>query len=340
MVNLIGLIAVFLCLFSSLSARARPTICEYLDLKNCDNTARAMSRSSSASFPSSVSAAMNNPSSLSMEKGFGLETIFYRGKGRLGIASGTGRVGAAVTVASAQETFFSHYALEAPNSYRARRSETQVFEREDDVSLAAAANLFGKRKRRGFQLDIGGIYKRNGEKESNHFGGGATLSFNKVLSVGYSSYSDVLYEDYRNKSIHTYNTQGERSAYPTYYSNNEANVVDIETKTETLNLGLKFGNLALDHTTISTTFEDDQLDPSHIKILSAAMFHKKWIFTAAQRTEESYRESYRDGRFIQEKRKRALFFGAQRSIGSYALLGLFHNYYLLNDISFGLSVFL
>lgn len=333
-----ALVAILVLLLSGAS-RARPTICEYLDLDNCGNTSRSMSRSTSASFPSTVSAAMNNPSALSMEKGFGLESIFYNDQGRVGIASGTGRIGAAVSAASAQETFFSHYALETTNAYRRRRVAGEPFEREDDLSVAAAMNLFGKNRRRGLQMDAGIIYKRNGEKESDHFGGGVSLSFNKVVSAGYSSYKDVLYEDNRNKFLQNYDADGEPYPYRNYYPDIPNNLLDVETETETMSFGLKFGNVAIDHITMTTTFEDEYFDPSTVKILSAAMFYGKWIFTAAQRTEESYRERYQDEKFVQEKRKQAMFLGAQRSIGDYMLIGVFQNYYLLNDVSMGLSVF-
>jgi|SaaInlStandDraft_5_1057022.scaffolds.fasta_scaffold67401_2 hypothetical protein len=331
------LIFIVLSVFLCHESHSQKTICEILDLEYCNSSGRALTRSSSASFPSSTTAALNNPSSLSMEKGFGLESILYKNVARIGIVSGSGRIGAAISKSPAEETFFSHYALESNNSFRQRKVSKDVHS-PDNLSFAMAFNIFGKKKRTGLQLDFGIIYKRNGAKEADYTGAGATLSLNKVFSIGYAVYDDVFYEDRRGQMIDIVDQYGQSTL--TYFDTSLTNLTDIDVKVESLILGLKFGNLAIDHLTLKTTYQDNVFAPTYIKIFNTSLFYKKWIFSYGLREEESFREQYQDEVFSSEKFKYDGFIGAQYALNKAILIGLYSNYYLLNELTMGMTIFI
>jgi hypothetical protein len=314
-------------------------LCDYIELKTCDANTKAMGRNNSASFPNSSSAAINNPSSLSMEKGFGIESIFYNGNSKVGLITGSGRIGAAISQSPTQESFFSNMAFETSNVYRQRRVENMLHKPEDSYSFSLAANIFGKKKRKGLQFDLGLIAKRNGQADQNFLGAGGTLSYNKVISFGYAQYKDIFYEDLRNQTINLYDTNG-NDLGETTYPDNPLYLTDINLLVETFIWSLKYGNFAFDHLTIKTTYEDDIIDPTYIKIFNTSVFYKKWIFTYGMREEESYREAYSDEVFKSEKFKHDGFLGIQYAIGKSALIGFFSNYYLLNEVSLGLVIFI
>lgn len=311
-------------------------LCDYLKIDTCNNSKRPLARSNSASFPSTTTAAFNNPTALTMERGLGLESIFYKNHGNIGIVSGTGRIGAAISTTPPTEIFFGHYALETQNQYRKRILERNKYQ-DDNFNLAFAFNLFGKKKRKGLQVDLGGIFKHHKEKNENFLGAGINLSYNKVFNIGYSKYNDVLYEDIRGKTIDLYDTSG--GSIPVIYPEDDEWLTDVGTTVENTIIGLKFANFALDHLTIKTIFEDEYYEPTIITILAGSIFYKEWIFTYGKRTEESFREVYQDEEFIEQRRKYNRFLGAQYALGEYILIGLYHNYYLFNEVTMGISIF-
>lgn len=314
-------------------------LCDYIDIKTCDASATNLGRSTSASFPNSTTAALNNPSSLNMERGFGLESIFFNNETQLGIVTGSGRIGAAISQTPTRETFFSNISFESTQVYRGRRVKQEVYDPDESYAFSFAFNVFGKKQRKGLQFDMGIIAKHNGNKDQSIVGAGATLSFNKVIGIGYAKYKDVYYEDLREKTIKTYNTDGEESGTITY-PNTDAAITDIGLDVETLILTLKFGNFAFDHLTIKTTYDDENIDPSYVKILNTSMFYKKWIFTYGLREEESFREDYSDEKFKTEKFKHDGFLGIQYALNKSFMLGLFSNYYLLNEWTMGVVIFI
>lgn len=58
------------------------------------------------------------------------------------------------------------------------------------------------------------------------------------------------------------------------------------------------------------------------------------------REEESFREEFQNEKFSVEKFKYDGFLGIQYAFGKNALLGLFSNYYLLNEWTMGLVIFI
>lgn len=314
-------------------------LCDYIEVETCDASATNRTRSTTASFPNSTSAALNNPASLNMEKGFGVESIFFNNDTQYGLVTGSGRVGAAISTTPTRETFFSNLSFETQSIYRARRLEKEVYDPEDSYSFSFAFNIFGKKKRKGLQLDSGIIIKHNGDKEQTFLGGGFNLSLNKVIGIGYARYKDVFYEDRRGLTLPLYNSDGSVAGSVTY-PDDDTSITDIGVDVETFIMSLKFGNFAFDHLTIKSTFDDDNFDPTFVKIFNTSLFYRKWIFSYGLREEESFREAYDGENFESEKFKNDGFLGVQYALNKSIMLGLFSNYYLLGETSLGLVVFI
>lgn len=173
------LLIIFLLLLSSSYAY---DLCDYIELKTCDANTKSMERNNSASFPNSTSAALNNPLSLNMEKGFGIESLFFNSNTKLGLVTGSGRIGAAIAQTPTQESFFSNIGFENNLKHRERKIEKLLHAPGESYAFSFVFNVFGKKKKKGLQVDIGLIAKRNTELEENYFGAGVTISINKVLS--------------------------------------------------------------------------------------------------------------------------------------------------------------
>lgn len=319
--------------------RSQPTICEYLKLDNCNNSKRSLGRSSGASLPSVNSAAFNNPAAVSLARGLGLESIHYQGKAQLGLVTGTGRIGAAISNNPSDGTFFGHTPIESMNEYRERFINASAFEQEK-ISLATAVNLWGGKKKKGFQADLGVIYKRQTKKEKDYYGAGLALSYNKFISIGYSQYDDVHYKDFRGQEGVVYDQFANGTNI--IFTENLINLFDIEYRVTNTVFGLKFSNLALDYLLItSAPVEVEDYDPIEIKIYNASYFYRQWIFSYGRRFEKSHIEVFdiESQSFITQEEKSDTFLGAQYATKNGFLLGAFHNYYLFDEISFGLTYF-
>jgi len=308
-------------------------------MDNCNNSTRSVNRSAGASLPSVNAAAFNNPAAISLSRGVGIETILYGGEGQVGIVTGTGRVGAAISNFPNDGTFFGNTAIENIYSNRLRVYNRDRF-KEDKFVLAGGFNLFGAKQRKGLQADIGLMYRRHKVTEENYYGGGITLSFNKIFSIGYATYSDIYYEDLRNKKMDYVEADGtvtENVIFP----NELAYLFESKFSVVSYTAGVKFSKFAIDYIKFMTEFENfeerDKLAESSIYNIS--YFYTTWIFSYGRRFEKSYTEVYEDEKFRQGENKAATFLGAQYATESGFLLGIFHNYYLLDDLSLGLTYF-
>lgn len=311
-------------------------------MDNCNNSKRSLNRSAGASLPSVNSAAFTNPAAISLSRGVGVETIHYDGYAQVGLVTGTGRVGAAISNFPSDGTFFGNTAIEIPNKYRLRLLDGKRFE-EDKFILATGFNVFGGKQKEGLQMDVGLIYRRQTEKEKDYYGGGVTFTFNKIASVGFATYNDVYYDDLRGKKIYQVDDNGNITTN-VYYSNDIYWFYDVEYKVTTVTGGLKFSKFAIDYIRFVTEFEDhsgnvDQFDIAEASIYNISYFYTTWIFSYGRRFEKSFKEIYEDDIFREKLHKSDTFLGAQYATANGFLLGGFYNYYLLNEISLGLTYF-
>lgn len=328
----------FSILFASCATRSRPTICEYLKLDNCNNSKRSLSRSAGASLPSVNSAAFNNPAAVALSRGLGIESIHYQGIAQLGLVTGTGRIGAAISNYPSDGTFFGNIAVESTNEFRKRTVLKKAYE-ADKIALATAINIFGGKSKKGLQLDLGLIYHRQTEIEKDYYGAGLILSYNKFISFGYSSYTDIHYQELSGKFDDIYDQFGNPTSviYPTDPNIN----ISEEYRVENTVFGLKFSTVAIDYIKIKTTSLEDSFDPVFIDIYNLSYFYRKWIFSYGRRFESSFKEYYDKDleEFIIQENKSDSFLGAQYATQNGFLLGAFINYYLHDELSLGLTYF-
>lgn len=331
----IGLL-LFIVLLSSFSAHARKSICEILKLEYCNDSKRSLNRSAGASLPSVNAAAFNNPAAISLNKGLGLESIHYDGKAQIGLITGTGRIGAAISNFPNDGTFFGVTAIESTNEFRKRKINGSRFE-QDKMILAGAFNLFGGDSKKGLQADIGVIYRRHTELDKDYYGGGLILSYNKFISVGASYYDDVFYSNLSNQKDTIYDQYG--NATEVVYPKSPSLTNEVDFRVNSYVTGLKFSKLAIDYIKFTVDSEDTDLDKIEINIYNISYFHTKWIFSYGRRFESSFQEIQEEEVFISKKDKSNTFLGAQYATKSGFLLGGFINYYLLGELSLGLTYF-
>lgn len=327
------------CLFllSGCFASSQPSICEILKLKNCNNSKRSLSRSAGASLPTVNSAAFNNPAAISLSKGLGIESIHHNGKAQLGIITGTGRIGAAISNSPNDGSFFGNYAIESSNQFRQRAIALDKFEPKKLI-LAGAFNAFGGDSKSGLQGDIGVIYRRHTALDKDYFGGGFILSFNQVISFGMSTYKDVHYVELSGKTDYYVDQLGGKTQViypvnPTIYN------YETEYTVNSSVMGIKFSKLALDNIKFLTVSDDISLDKTTVDIYNLSYFHNTWIFSYGRRFEISNKEVYDDFSFKVQKDKSDTFLGAQYAMTNGLLVGGFFNYYLFGEVSLGLTYF-
>lgn len=329
---------ILLCLFiliSCSSSPKTPSICDYLKMDNCNNSKRGLSRSAGASLPSVNAAAFTNPAAIALSRGWGVESIHYGGEAQMGLVYGTGRIGGAIASYPNDGTFFGNLAVEDSQNFRRRTLERERF-KEEKFALATGANIFGGKKKKGLSMDIGLVWRRQMELEENNFGGGISFTYNKFLSFGYARYSDIYYLNLNGELGYVYDQFGNATQVifgPTA-------VYQTEFEVESFIYGLKFSTVAFDYVKYITTYEDSTTEPDEVVVWNLSYFYRKWIFSYGRRHEDSSKELYfEEAEFISKRLKDDSFLGAQYATNNGFLLGAFINYYLLDDISLGLTFF-
>lgn len=180
------LISFLLLILTSAASAAGADLCEILNLQNCSGVHKQGRRSSALSLPSPATASLLNPANVSFDRGLGLEAIAQAGNPVLfNIASGTGKMGAAVMSSSMENTFFANRIYEREGEYFQRNKEKKQY-RNQKISLAIAAKLFGRRQ---FSLDGGLILKSHHEIKRINPGVGLSARLG-LIHLGASLYQD------------------------------------------------------------------------------------------------------------------------------------------------------
>src|SRR5437868_8058952 len=97
-------------------------------------------RARATSNPSAGSQIKINPSAVPTEAGFGIEGILFKDQVDLALVRGLGRVGAAISPANSEETFFGPPGFETPQDYLQRNIQGTKYPSQR-YTLAAAASL-------------------------------------------------------------------------------------------------------------------------------------------------------------------------------------------------------
>lgn len=269
--------------------------------------------SSSPAYPSKSSQIRINPSAVPVEKGLGLETIVFQGGADFAVVKGLGRVGAAVSPSNGEETFFGPPGPEGDADYLKRMQDKKRYNSQK-VALATAFSVYSNKrdglKRLNFSLGVIGKYNRL----TKGFSPGAGISLvGGPFTLGYSVTQDQFYID--ENTTQKYHT-------------------------DALSAGIYLSSLAIDYSVLRIHYADEQ-EPTTVRLLTGSLLLKRWILSLAVREELSPRSAY-DFRYetlIDEKLKHETFVAVQYAITPTVLVGVFHNYYLLRELSAGLTLF-
>lgn len=271
---------------------------------------RSWSRSSSGN-SSTGGKVKINPSAVPVEKGFGIETIFFSSEADFGIVRGNGRIGAALSPSNSEETFFGPPGFALPEDTLTRKKAAEKYPSQK-VTLATAFNVAENKGSlfSSYTLRAGLMakYNRFTQTASPGIGASGTLG---PLTFGGSVYDD--------ETQLTYETYG-----------NPLKPV-IRYQVRTYNVGLFLSSLVLDYSNLRVATPD----VSSVNLFTASLFIKKIILTGSKRIEDSSRPYYNPATQLLEvkKIKEEVFGGLQYSFSNTFMLGFLYNYYLLHEYS-------
>lgn len=299
---------IFLLLILSLPIQAK-RLCDTYSWMACPDAFAASRSTTSSSLPLNSAAAPTNPSSMSVDKGFGAEVLKFGPYYDISAISGTGVIGSAFSVTNNENTFFGERAPENPTNYVNRKLYNKKYKSPKITSLFAL-QLLGGKKKNSIKLNLGVLGRYNNDTKG--ITGGAGLSFAmRGISLGAAQFKNDF------KDLIT----GEEDEYTT----------------RTFTAGLKIGNVAVDWNYI----KNDAVYWSRARILTATLFTKKFMFTFGSRQEESiFPTEIPNLTNLPPGNKIDSFLGVQYFWRKKVIIGAFSNYYLLNGITLGVTIFL
>ncbi len=287
--------------------------------------------SSSSNHPTSSSRFNFNPSTVPISRGLGLEFIFFKGTD-FALVTGTGRIGAAISPSNSDETFFGAAAFESTYDFQNRKMNQTKYASQK-YTLATAFNIYNNEESglSHLALNLGVMAKYNTVSQSISPGGGLSGL------MGPLSFSYAVFRDESDVDLNYYIVGGkEKDLY----------------QVATYSLGLSLGSLSLDYSVFSLSLNDQQFSngglpylsdayPATISVATATLFYQRLIMTLAARKEDSDRPAYDySTQSLSTQRIKNENFGSLQWVASQHLfLGAFYNYYLLRELSFGLTLF-
>ena len=282
--------------------------------------ATGTSNSTSPASPSGSSAIRINPGAVPVENGLGIEAILYRGTPDFGLVKGIGRVGAAVSPTNGEETFFGPPGFETSAAYLSRKRLGDKLESQK-FALATAFSLWKNNARglRRIQVNLGVIGKYNRLTQTAWPGAGISGVVGP-LTFGASALKDETVVDSTSVT-------------------GEATRDKLRFGTQSISVGLFLTNVALDYSIL--TIYPEGYDPLKVTLATATLIYGRLLATYSVRTEDSSRYNYNYETLALETKqiKQTSFIGVQYAPWKYFMMGLFHNYYLHQEVSAGLTVF-
>lgn len=279
------------------------------------------SSTSSPAYPSRSSNIKINPSAVPLEDIWGGELLYYDGDTDFGIVKGLGRVGAAISASNGEETFFGPMGYELDTDYEARLDQAKKY-KSQKMTFAGAVGVYGNKKGglKRLQLNLGVIGKYNKKTEEFMPGGGVQVVAGP-LTLGYSMSKDNYFIDYASWGLQQ--------------------TLNYKYSIETLSAGLSLNSVAIDYSHMRVHLPyGAKMDT--VSLLTGSLLLKRFILTAASRHESSQRPSYEwDTKSLRYgvRDKWETFGGVQVSVTRVLMLGVFHNYYLMRELSFGATLF-
>lgn len=306
----------FLILLSNWSAQAKDISC-YINV-DCGRN-----YTSTSSNPSTGNQIRINPSAVPTKAGYGLEGIYFDSETDLSIVRGLGRIGAALSPSNSDETFFGPPGFEISQSLYERKYDQKKYPNQK-INLATAFVLAERNSSlmQSYALKLGVMAKYNQLNKHVNFGGGLSGVLGP-LNFGYSNYLDETQVDY--------SLVGSTVKQ------------DLKYRVQTYNVGLSLESVLFDYATIEYAdplFNNEEKSTS--KIATISVNYKKFIFTAANRLEESNRSMYDyENKVLVARQRKNENFGAIQYIASANItLGVLYNYYLLREYAFTATIFL
>lgn len=311
----------FLICLIPLTAWSESTVCDILDLDDCSGVTKQIRRSSSASLPSSASAANLNPANVSFDRGFGIEAIYQPGNPvNFNLATGSGKLGGALISQSLENSFFGNRVLEL-NDVILERYEDDKQYKSDKLNLALGGKLL---RRKYVTLDLGILLKRHNQVKNINLGAGMSGRLGPI-HLGASYYKDDLYLELKDHIDPITGTDYGLSAGEDTYT---------ETfKVQTYSAGTSFRNLAVDFGVIRTKYDFTD-EKSVVNIYSASYYYKKFLFNFAIRNEINNSYKVVSDELKEQKSQNENFYGVQYAVGKHLIVGMNYNFYLLHEISF------
>lgn len=253
-----------------------------------------------------------NPASVPMEKGFGVEVVYFRTP-EWSIVQGLGRAGASISPANSEETFFGPPAVEYSPDYLERHISGRKYESQKyTLSTAFKVAETGSGRSR-FNLSLGAMAKYNKYTARTTPGAGLAGSFGPIL-FGASVYLDETQLD------------------PELDANLRPS--PIRYKVQTYNLGLYLTSVILNYSNLQMIPEIGS-SKSTISVFMTSLLTKQFVFNFALRTEDSYRSWYNPNTQALENQqfKNDYFLGFQFRMSKNLMSGIFYNYFMVNELA-------
>ena len=258
-----------------LAILALTTFCIYSEARDvkcyitedCGSSGSSSGAGRSSPNPSTGDTIKINPSAIPLEKGWGVESIFYKDTPDFALVTGTGRVGAAIAPSNSEETFFGAPSFENASDFLARNQAGDKY-KSQKVALAGAFLIAGTKQSslKRFSLKMGLLAKYNTETHNTNPGAGLSAIVGP-FTLGYSIYKDETYVK------NGYTAPQEQT---------------IKYQVHTYNAGIYLNSLILDYSNL--TIEDPY--KSNVQLFTGSLFLKSFILTAAKRIEKSDRPYY------------------------------------------------
>lgn len=254
-----------------------------------------------------------NPSAVPTDNSLGIEAIYYRSDTDLSLVKGLGRVGAGISPANNEETFFGPPALELDSELLERKLTGQKY-KQQKLTVATAFSLFkGGSGLKAATLQLGVMGKYNYLTKGTSPGGGLNGTLGP-LSFNYSIYND--------ENLMTSSLLGVYSSSTVKY------------QVRSMGLGIFLGSLLLDYSVMSLK-QDESTEFMTVRLANASLMIKRMLLTFSKRDEDSSRSYFNfETKDLETKRQKVEYFGGVQVFAtSHIMVGLLYNYYLLHETS-------
>jgi hypothetical protein len=319
---------IFLSYLTSCSRQPTTDLCAIFQWEHCGGNSRHSHRSSAQSVPSLGAAAQFNPANISHERGLGLELLYQPSQPvAFNFVAGTGKSGAALVSSRIENSFFGNRLPELDSDYLTRRRESIQYKSKKQVIAFGVA--LHKSAKAG--LDLGIIAKYNPDTSQVNPGVGLSAKW-RFLSVGASLYSDTYRLEFQNKR-----RWNDGILYQDIFQNES---FTERITVQTLTAGIQIKNLFLDYGQVETSYQFYNNEKQIIKFYSGSLIIGKWLLSGAQRIEESSAPDF-DGENLEfGVLKKDIFASLQYSISNNIVIMTQYNYFLLRELSMGITIFI